>query len=162
MRLNNRNKQGRYNFLGTLFLLAFLFGVIAFTLEKYRFDILGSESVFLIIVPAVFLCVFYLRGRQIFEYDSDGEALNFKNRNVLVFFDKPISDEFPKYKLMNYEIVNAVIFKRLFITISSKKNHPIILKYDVSYLTKKELNDLKISLSKVIKTNQEIKRENNS
>lgn len=162
MRLNNRNKQGRYNFLGTLFLLAFLFGVIAFTLEKYRFDILGSESVFLIIVPTIFLCIFYVRGRQIFIYDSDGEALNFKNRNVLMFFDKPISDEFPKYKLMSYEIINAVIFKRLFITISSKKNHPIILKYDVSYLTKKELNDLKISLSKVIKTNQEIKRENNS
>ena len=95
-----------------------------------------------------------MRGRQIFEYDSDGEALNFKNKNVVLFLDKPLSDEFPKYKLKSYEIVNALIFKRLYVTISSKKSNAIILKYDVSYLSKKELNDLKLSLSKVTKNNK--------
>lgn len=109
----------------------------------------------MLIIPTLLLAVFYVRGRQVFEYDSDGEALNFKNRNVLSFLDKALSDEFPKYKLKNYEIINAIIFRRLYISISSKKTNVIMLKYDISYLSKKELNDLKFSLSKVIKQNKE-------
>ena len=105
------------------------------------------------------MMIFYCRGRQIFEYDSDGEALNFKNRNVVLFLDKNLSDEFPKYKLQNFEVVNAFILKRLYITISSKKTNSLILRYDISYLRNKELNDLKISLSKVVKKNKEQQRE---
>lgn len=160
MRLNNRNKAGFYNFIVTLLLMILLFGIIGFFLEKYKFNFLGWEASLLIAIPILFLTIFYIRGRQIFEYDSDGEALNFKNRNVVLFLDKPLSDEFPKYKLIKYEVVNAMIFKKLFITISSKKSHAITLKYDVSYLSKKELNDLKFSLSKVVKNNQEKKSEN--
>lgn len=137
-------------------------GIIGFLLERYKFDILGWESSFLIILPVLLLAIFFIRGRQIFEYDSDGEALNFKNRNIIFFLDKPLNDEFPKYKLMKYEVVNALIFKRLYITISSKKNNATTLKYDISYLTKKQVMDLKVSLSKVVRTNQENKRETNS
>lgn len=162
MRLNNRNKSGLYNFLMTLLLMLLIAGIIGFLLERYKFDILGWESSFLIILPVLLLAIFFIRGRQIFEYDSDGEALNFKNRNIIFFLDKPLNDEFPKYKLMKYEVVNALIFKRLYITISSKKNNATTLKYDISYLTKKQLMDLKVSLSKVVRTNQENKRETNS
>ena len=162
MRLNNRNKSGLYNFLMTLLLMLLIAGIIGFLLERYKFDILGWESSFLIILPVLLLAIFFIRGRQIFEYDSDGEALNFKNRNIMLFLDKPLNDEFPKYKLMKYEVVNALIFKRLYITISSKKNNATTLKYDISYLTKKQLMDLKVSLSKVVRTNQENKRETNS
>ncbi|WP_297982336.1 hypothetical protein [uncultured Chryseobacterium sp.] len=162
MRLNNRNKSGLYNFLMMLLLMLLFAGIIGFLLERYKFDILGWESSFLIILPVLLLAIFFIRGRQIFEYDSDGEALNFKNRNIMLFLDKPLNDEFPKYKLMKYEVVNALIFKRLYITISSKKNNATILKYDISYLTKKQLMDLKVSLSKVVRTNQENKRETNS
>ncbi len=162
MRLNNRNKSGLYNFLMTLLLMLLIAGIIGFLLERYKFDILGWESSFLIILPVLLLAIFFIRGRQIFEYDSDGEALNFKNRNIILFLDKPLNDEFPKYKLMKYEVVNALIFKRLYITISSKKNNATTLKYDISYLTKKQLMDLKVSLSKVVRTNQENKRETNN
>ena len=162
MRLNNRNKSGLYNFLMTLLLMLLIAGIIGFLLERYKFDILGWERSFLIILPVLLLAIFLIRGRQIFEYDSDGEALNFKNRNIILFLDKPLNDEFPKYKLMKYEVVNALIFKRLYITISSKKNNATTLKYDISYLTKKQLMDLKVSLSKVVRTNQENKRETNS
>lgn len=128
-------------------------------MELFKFDFLGrGTTALLIIVPSIFGLIFYLRGRQIFEYDSDGEALNFKNRNVL-FYEKAISDEFPKYKLISYEIIDALIFRKLYVNISSKKNKIITLKYDVSYLSKKELKDLKFSLSKVIKENKENKRE---
>lgn len=75
-----------------------------------------------------------------------------------MFLDKSLSDEFPKYKLKKLEVINAFIFRRLYVSISSKKTNMIILKYDISYLSKKELNDLKLSLNKVIKQNKE--REN--
>lgn len=159
MRLSNRNKAGYFHFLSTLVTVGLFLGIFLFFLERYRYHYLGWSEFLLIIIPILGILIFYLRGRQIFEYDSDGEALNFKNRNVVLFLDKALIDEFPKYKLKNYEVLNAIILKKLYITISSKKNHSIILKYDISYLTKKELNDLKMSLSKVIKTNKE--RENN-
>ena len=160
MRLNNRNKAVYYNFVVSVVAMLLFCGFLAFLLEKYLYDFLEWESALFLIIPILFAMVFYFRGRQIFEYDSDGEALNFKNRNVVSFLDKALNDEFPKYKLLDYEIVNAIILKRLYITISSKRNNSLILKYDISYLKKKELNDLKISLSKVIKNNREKKREN--
>lgn len=160
MRLNNRSRKGFYEFLVTFLLMAMFFGIIAFLLERYKMNIIGEWlSLLFIIIPILLLVIFYLRGKQIFEYDSDGEALNFKNSNVIIFLGKSLSDEFPKYKLLSYEIVNAVILKRLFITISSKKSHSVILKYDISYLTRKEVKDLKLSLSRVIKQNKELNRE---
>jgi hypothetical protein len=160
MRLNNRKKAGIYNFISTTIILIFVLGCGAFFMELFKFDFLGrGTTALLIIVPSIFGLIFYLRGRQIFEYDSDGEALNFKNRNVL-FYEKPISDEFPKYKLISYEIIDVLLFRKIYINVSSRKNKVITLKYDVSYLSKKELKDLKFSLSKVIKENQEIKRAN--
>ncbi len=155
MRLSNRNKAPLYNFIYTNLIITILFGIVLFFLERYKFDILGNESTLFIIIPVLLGVLFYFSGRQIFEYDSDGEALHFKNRNVLPFLNKPASDEFPKYKLKKYEIFNALFIKKLYITISSKKTQSIILKYDISFLTKKEIKDLKFSLSKVIKENKE-------
>lgn len=51
--------------------------------------------------------------------------------------------------------MNAIFFKRLYITISSKKQSTTTLKYEISYLTTKEIRDLKISLNKVLKVNRE-------
>ncbi|MBB4805724.1 hypothetical protein HNP38_000996 [Chryseobacterium defluvii] len=157
MRLSNRNKIPVYNFISTLLLMILLAGFAAFFLEEYKFNILGLESYLLIILPIILLSLFYFNGRQIFEYDSDGEALNFKNRNIIPFMSGSMSDEFPKYKLMKYEVVSMFFMKRLYVTISSKNNGSTILKYEISYLTKKEVSDLKISLNKVIKANNEKK-----
>ncbi|SIQ57884.1 hypothetical protein SAMN05880574_11716 [Chryseobacterium sp. RU37D] len=157
MRLSNRNKSSVYNFVNTLLIFFLIAGIGAYFLEEYRFNILGWESLFLIIIPMVLVLLFYFNGRQIFEYDSDGEALHFKNRNIIPFLDKPLSDEFPKYKLLSYEVIDLFFVKRLYITISSKNSGSTILKYEISYLTRKEINDLKFSLSKVIKTNNEKK-----
>lgn len=155
MRLSNKRKVPLYNFAITLLLMLMLFGILGYFFEIYRLKILGYEEYLLLIIPAILLIIFFLRGRQIFEYDSDGEALNFKNRGISPILGKSVSDEFPKYKLLKYEVVNAIIFKRLYITISSKKSHSITLKYDISYLTDKEIKDLKLSLNKVVKHNKE-------
>ena len=137
--------------------MSLLIGVVLSIVERYRLDFLGNESYLLLIIPIVILILFHFRGKQIFEYDSDGEALNFKNRNVITFLDKVVSDEFPKYKLLNYEVVNALLFKRSYITKKKKKSNSVILRYDISYLTNKEIKDLKFSLNKVLKANKESK-----
>lgn len=155
MRLSNRNKAPVYQFISTVLLMLFLAGLTIFIIERIKLDFMGWESSLLLIIPILLLAIFYFRGRQIFEYDSDGEALNFKNRNIIPILDKPLSDEFPKYKLLKYELVNMLLVKRLYVTISSKKNSAIVLKYDVSYLTNKEIKDLKFSLNKAIKANKE-------
>ncbi|SDI86158.1 hypothetical protein [Chryseobacterium jejuense] len=134
-----------------------VFGIAGFLANKYRFNVLGVESYLMIIVPVLLLIIFHLNGRQIFEYDSDGEALHFKNRNIIPFLSKPLHDEFPKYKLIKYDIVSIFFIKRLYITVSSKNNGSTMLKYQVSYLTRKEVNDLKLSLNKVLKANKEKK-----
>ncbi|TZF98909.1 hypothetical protein FW781_03020 (plasmid) [Chryseobacterium panacisoli] len=157
MRLSNRNKASVYNFLSTVLLMIMVLGIILFIANKYRFNALDDESYLLIIVPIMMLIIFYICGRQIFEYDSDGEALNFKNRNIIPFLDKPLHDEFPKYKLLKYDVVSILFIKRLYITVSSKNNGSTILKYQISYLNRKEVNDLKLSLNKVVKANKEKK-----
>ncbi|MCJ7932226.1 MAG: hypothetical protein MUW56_00970 [Chryseobacterium sp.] len=157
MRLSNRNKTSVYNFINTSLLMMTSLGTVGFLANKYRFNTLGSESYLLIVVPVLMLVAFHLNGRQIFEYDSDGEALNFKNRNIIPFLNKPLYDEFPKYKLVKYDIVTIFFIKRLYITVSSKNSGSTVLKYQISYLTRKEVNDLKLSLNKVVKANKEKK-----
>ncbi len=161
MRLSNRNKVPVYNFILTLINVLIIVGVIAFILEETRLFMLGRESILFIIVPITFLLLFIIRGRQIFEYDSDGEAVNFKNKNIVPFLGKEARDEFPKYKIISFEVVNAIIFKKLFIKIKSKKDHNTILKYDISYLNKREIKDLKASLKKITHKNQQEIREGN-
>ena len=161
MRLSNRSRIPIYNFVFTLINVLILIGLAGFILEKTRLAMFGNESILFILLPVVLLILFLVRGRQIFEYDSDGEAVNFKNRNIIPFLSKEIRDEFPKYKILSYEVVNAIFFKKLFVKIKSRKEHhqAIILKYDISYLTDKEIKDLKFSLKKIIKANREANRE---
>ncbi|MET3037718.1 hypothetical protein ABXT08_16575 [Chryseobacterium sp. NRRL B-14859] len=157
MRLSNRNKASVYNFVNTVLMMMVVFGVVGFLANIYRFNVLGNESYLLIIIPVSMLVLFHMNGRQIFEYDSDGEALNFKNRNIIPFLSKPLHDEFPKYKLIKYDIISIFFIKRLYITVSSKTSGSTMLKYQISYLTQREVNDLKLSLNKVVKANKEKK-----
>jgi hypothetical protein len=161
MRLSNRSRIPIYNFVLTLINVLIVIGLAGFILEKTRLAMFGNESILFVMLPVVLLILFLVRGRQIFEYDSDGEAVNFKNRNIIPFLSKEIRDEFPKYKILSYEVVNAIFFKKLFVKIKSRKEHhqAIILKYDISYLTDKEIKDLKFSLKKIIKANKEANRE---
>lgn len=155
MRLSNKHSVPYYNFLSTALIVFLLLGILAFVVEEVRFDVLGYEAYLLIIVPIALNLLFYLNGRPVFEYDSDGEALNFRNRSVIPFGSKPLNDEFPKYKLINYQTISFLFFKRLYITVQSKNTGSTILKYEISYLTAKELNDLEFSLAKVVKKNKQ-------
>ena len=155
MRLSNRNKCTTYNIVSSVIIFSAIFSIFIYFLDKYELNTFGNKALLFMLISNGLFAIFYIRGRQIFDYDSDGEALNFKNRGVFAIFGRDISDEFPKYKLKKYEVVNAIFFKRLYITISSKKQSTTTLKYEISYLTTKEIRDLKISLNKVLKVNRE-------
>lgn len=155
MRLSNRKKVPVYNFFNILLLMMLSAGSVCFIIDRMKFDVLEEKSYLLIIIPIILLIINYLYGRQIFEYDSEGEALHFRNRNIVPFIDKPLNDEFPKYKLIKFEMVSILFFSRLYLTVSSKNGGSAILKYETSYLTRKEVNDLKTSLNKVINANKE-------
>lgn len=155
MRLSNRKKVPVYNFFNILLLMMLSAGSVCFIIDRMKFDVLEEKSYLLIIIPIILLIINYLYGRQIFEYDSEGEALHFRNRNIVPFIDKPLNDEFPKYKVIKFEMVSILFFRRLYVTVSSKNGGSAILKYETSYLTRKEVNDLKTSLNKVINANKE-------
>jgi len=159
MKLSNRKRSSVYNFVNILLLMFLAAGIGAYILEKYRFNVLGKESLLLVAIPFCTAILYYLNGRQIFEYDSEGEALHFRNRNVFPFLQKSLNDEFPKYKLLKFDIINMFFVKRLYVTISSKNNGTTLLKYEVSYLRRKEIADLRCSLNKVIKINNEKKSQ---
>ena len=155
MRLSNKKKTPIYSFIQTILFVGIILGVAAFFVERYKIDFLDWESYLLIVIPVVMGFLYWIRGKQIFEYDSDGETLTINNYSIIPFFKDQKKDEFPKYKLQNFEVVNLIFIKRLLITIHSKKNHHLHLKYDISYLNNKEVKDLKLSLRKVLKTNKE-------
>lgn len=163
MRLSNRNRVPVYSFIYSLCGIVFILGVIAYILEINKFDVFGDRAWVLLLFPSLIFLLLYFLGRPIFEYDSDGEALNFRNNHILYLLSKKnAKDEFPKYKLIKFNIVNALIFRRLYIYISSKKSHVMILKYDISFLSKKQVKDLKFSLNKVMKLNKENLHQDNT
>lgn len=163
MRLSNRNKTPFYSFIYSLAGIILILWLIAFILEINKFDVLGDKSWVLLFIPTVMLLFLYLSGRPIFEYDSDGEALNFRNCHILFLLSQNnAKDEFPKYKLIKYNVVNVLIFSTLYVYVSSKKSNVVILKYDLTFMTKKEIKDLKFSLNKVVKTNGETSKDDNT
>lgn len=162
MRLSNRNGIPVFSFIYSLVVIIFILGVIAYILEINKFDVFGNKAWILLAIPVMLFMLLYFIGRPVFEYDSDGEALNFRNSHILYLLSKKnAKNEFPKYKLLKFNIVNVLFFKRLYVYISSKKSHVIILKYDVTFLNKKQLKDLKFSLNKVVKINREVRNEDN-
>ena len=163
MRLSNRNRIPVFSFIYSLVGIIFILGVIAYILEINKFDIFGNKVWILLAIPLMLFLLLYFIGRPVFEYDSDGETLNFRNSHILYLLTKKnAKDEFPKYKLLKFNIVNVLFFKRLYVYISSKKSHVIILKYDVTFLSKKQLKDLKFSLNKEVKINKEVRNEDNT
>lgn len=152
MRLTNRNRAGMYNTLFTFSNITLGMGLFLIIFDSLLTQRLGIFRVGVFAFGVFLMLLLWFRGRPIFEYDSDGEALNFRNYSPFPFiFKKESRDEFPKYKFHSYELVNMGIAKFLYIKITSRKSAYTILKYEISYLTHREIIDLKISLNKLQK-----------
>ncbi len=144
----------------------------------YTFLFIGIFiSILLIIIPIGFITkvispyillglfillifLFYKLGHQHFEYNSDGEVLNIKTQDVLwnkYFSSSSLIVDFPKKKLVNYKIEKTLFRKTLELYVTSKRttNGITKLKFNITYLKKSEITDLKRSLSKIIKNNNE-------
>jgi len=112
-------------------------------------------------LPNILLLLFgfyFHRIGQLFEFDSDGETLNFKNNGV--FFSKFMEyrvkrAEFPKGKLLNFEVSDYGIYKSLKIFISSRrKKGPRTYTFNITFLNKKKKRGMIDSLNKVLQKNK--------
>lgn len=112
-------------------------------------------------LPNILLLLFgfyFHRIGQLFEFDSDGETLNFKNNGV--FFSKFMEyrvkrAEFPKGKLLNFEVNDYGIYKSLKIYISSRrKKGPRTYTFNITFLSKKKKRGMIDSLNKVLVKNK--------
>ncbi len=78
MKLNNKKRTPYFIMYGSAVLLFLIGGVGLYLLETRHYNYMSSNYL-LVGIPAVFAVIFFLRGRQIFEYDSEGEAIDFRN-----------------------------------------------------------------------------------
>ena len=111
-------------------------------------------------LPNIILIVFgiyFHRIAQLFEFDSDGETLNFKNNGV--FFSKFMEyrvkrAEFPKGKLIDFSILDLGLFSNLKIIIQSKRiKGPRTYTFNITFLSRKKKRGMKESLRKVVEKN---------
>ena len=157
MRINNRRIKPIIKFIYTLILLGLLASVLFSVLEINFLKIIPIWG-FAVLAIAILLII-YLRGDQLFEYDSDGEALNFRTQDAFwgdVFPNTKKSSEFPKEKLVNYQITGFFLRRTLCLTIKSKRSQSGFskLKYNITYLNSQERRDLRKSLKKVVEDNK--------
>lgn len=112
-------------------------------------------------LPNIILLVFgiyFYRIAQLFDFDSDGETLNFKNNGL--FFSKFMEyrvkrAEFPKGKLIDFKVRDFFIYSTLIIYIKSRrKKGPRKYTFNISFLNKKKKRGMIDSLKKVLDKNK--------
>lgn len=160
MRINNKRI---IPFIDAIYALLFLALVAATTLILIPIGIIVNIiSPYLLIVAIIsLLVIIYFLGHQHVEYDSDGEVINIRTKDVFwskYFPKKKIIMDFPKNKLVSFRVNQTLFKKTLEMIVTSKRtSHGITkLKFNITYLTRSETNDLKRSLNKIIKNNKEL------
>ena len=113
-------------------------------------------SHFLPNIVTLVLAFYVHRIGQTFDFDSDGETLNFKNNGV--FFSKFMEyrvkkAEFPKRKLGKFKFMDIGIYSALTIYIRSKsKKGYRKYTFNTTFLTRKKKRGMVDSLNKVLQT----------
>lgn len=155
MRMNSSKAGKILMFVYILCILIFLFDLIILNIEGSFRSLSGVSPIAL----AVLLFIVY-RGLPQFLYDSDGEVLNFTAQEPnLGFMGKSFVRhfEFPKRKLHNYKILRYPLKRKLVVYISSKKDNVKKQSMSISYLSSRQVRDLRRSLDKVLVTNRKKK-----
>lgn len=115
-----------------------------------------SFSHFLPNIVTLILGLYIHRIGQSFDFDSDGETLNFKNNGV--FFSKFMEyrvqkAEFPKRKLGKFKFVDYGIYSALTIYIKSRRKKGYRkYTFNTTFLTRKKKKGMVASLQKVLET----------
>ncbi len=119
-----------------------------------------SFSHFIPNIVTLILGVYVHRIGQSFDFDSDGETLNFKNNGV--FFSKFMEyrvqkAEFPKRKLGKFKFRDYGIYSSLTIYISSRRKKGYRkYTFNTTFLTRKKKKGMVSSLQKVLETTPKV------
>ncbi|MFD1095818.1 hypothetical protein [Salegentibacter chungangensis] len=110
-------------------------------------------------IMVLLLGVYVHKIGQSFDFDSDGETLNFKNNGV--FFSKFMEyrvkkAEFPKRKLAKFRFTNYGIYSSLTIYISSRRRRGYKkYTFNTTFLSRKKKRGLIASLNNVVAKNNQ-------
>lgn len=161
MRINNKRINVYIEALYTLLFIGLIFSVLLIFIPIPTVTRI-VEPVYLVALFLVLIYLFYKIGHQHVEYSSDGEVLNIKTQDAfwVKYFPKTRSIvDFPKSKLSSFNVKNSLFHKQLDLYVTSKRSQSgfIKLSFNITYLSKNEVSDLKRSLTKIVKRNKENK-----
>lgn len=115
-----------------------------------------SFSHFVPNIVTLLLGLYVHRIGQAFDFDSDGETLNFKNNGVFLskFMEYRVKKaEFPKRKLAKFKFVDFGIYSALTIYINSRRKKGYRkYTFNTTFLTRKKKKGMVDSLNKVLQT----------
>lgn len=157
MRFNNKKAT---DIIPSIYIIiAAVFITNAFATVEVKYDDSSFDYNNLILNGlALFMALYIFTVGRYFEFDSDGETLNFKSTGLLVSKFQQYREqrtEIPKTKLVGYKIENYFIYKRLHIYITSKNKRGFRhYKYHITFLGNKKYKSLKHALEKIVEFNK--------
>jgi len=157
MKFNNRKETGIIPSIYIIVVAVFITNAFASVELKYDDVPFNYSSLIpngIAIVVAVYI---FIVGKK-FEFDSDGETINFKSNGALVsqfMHYREQRTEVPKSKLKNFKIENYFFYKRLHIYIHSRNSRGYRhYKYNITFLSGKKVKALEMSLAKILEKNK--------
>ena len=157
MKFNNRKETSIIPSIYIIVVAVFITNAFASVELKYD-DVPFNYSSLIPNVIALFIGAYIFIVGKTFEFDSDGETINFKSNGVLVsqfMHYREQRTEVPKSKLKDFRVENYFFYKRLHIFIHSRNSRGFRhYKYNITFLTGKKIKALKMSLAKILEKNK--------
>ncbi|WP_029036191.1 hypothetical protein [Salinimicrobium xinjiangense] len=157
MKFNNRKETGIIPSIYIIVVAVFITNAFASVELKYD-DVPFNYSSLIPNIIALLVGIYIFIVGKTFEFDSDGETINFKSNGVLVsqfMHYREQRTEVPKSKLKDFRVENYFFYKRLHIYIHSRNSKGYRhYKYNITFLTGKKVKSLKMSLAKVLEKNK--------
>lgn len=157
MKFNNKKETRFVPSIYILLVAVFVTNLFA-AIEIKNDEVPFNYSSLLPNLVAVVLAVYMFFIGRSFEFDSDGETINFKSNGLMVSNFLHYRDqrtEVPKSKLRGLKVENYFFFKRLHIFIRSRNSKGYRhYKYNITFLKAEKIRALKISLGKIVEQNK--------
>ncbi|NJW53257.1 hypothetical protein [Salinimicrobium oceani] len=157
MKFNNRKETSVIPSIYIIVVAVFITNAFASVELKYD-DVPFNYSSLIPNVIALLVGIYIFVVGKTFEFDSDGETINFKSNGVLVsqfMHYREQRTEVPKSKLKDFRVENYFFYKRLHIYIHSRNSKGYRhYRYNITFLTAKKVKSLKMSLAKVLEKNK--------
>jgi hypothetical protein len=157
MKFNNRKETGIIPSIYIIVVAVFITNAFASVELKYD-DVPFNYSSLIPNAIALLVGIYIFIVGKTFEFDSDGETINFKSNGVLIsqfMHYREQRTEVPKSKLKDFRVENYFFYKRLHIFIHSRNSRGYRhYKYNITFLTGKKVKALKMSLAKILEKNK--------